>query len=268
VRLSFLRRKSARKAGAVPMPPEVMRALVGTTDVGQFDNPTGGPVFPDLRPDARVFDLGCGCGRIARQLIQQRVQPAAYVGADLHPGMIRWAQENLTPVAPQFRFVHHDVENPGFNPGPDKPSTLPLPGDDAAFDLVLAWSVFTHLRESQVPAYLHECRRLLAPGGVFRSTWFLFDKAYFPMMQTFQNALYINENDLTNAVIFDRAWFQAAVADAGLVVAKATPPTVRGFAWLFDLRLAGEAEPVTLPLDEAPLGSVPPPVVASPDTVT
>ncbi len=44
----------------------------------------------------------------------------------------------------------------------------------------------------------------MAPDGLLRSTWFLCEKRYFPMMQDFQNALYINENDTTNAVIYDR----------------------------------------------------------------
>jgi SAM-dependent methyltransferase len=244
-----------------------MRALVGCTDVAPFDNPTGEPVFADLPADIRILDFGSGCGRVARQLIQQREQPRAYLGIDLHLGMVDWCRRHLTPVAPQFRFEHHDTENPGFNPGEGKPATLPFPAESGSYDLVLAWSVFTHLRESQAPHYLGECARVLAPGGVVRSTWFLFDKAGFPMMQTFQNALYVNERDLTNAVIFDRAWLQALVTRCGLVISAATPPTVRGFAWLLDMRRAGEAAAVDLPEDTAPLGSVPPPVVDAPETV-
>lgn len=240
-----------------------MRQLVGLEDERFFDNPAGGLVFPDRRA-RRIYDFGCGCGRVARQLVQQREPVERYVGVDLHPGMIRWCRANLTPLAPQFEFVHHDVENPGFNPGPDKPKVRPLPGDDASFDLVYAHSVFTHLRESQTPHYLGECARLLAPGGVIRSTWFLFDKAQFPMMQPFQNALYINEDDPTNAVIVDRGWLHSRLAECGLEISAATPPAIRGFHWALDLSRAGDAEPVELPLDEAPVGSHPPPIVAVP----
>ena len=45
---------------------------------------------------------------------------------------------------------------------------------------------------------------MLRDGGIAVTTFFLFDKAGFPMMQEFQNAPYINLDDPTNAVIFDR----------------------------------------------------------------
>jgi SAM-dependent methyltransferase len=95
------------------------RALVGPADVAAFENPSGNLVFPYLDRSAyrSVFDFGCGCGRVARQLIQQREQPERYLGIDLHAGMIRWCQENLTPRAPQFEFMHHDVFDDSFNPG-------------------------------------------------------------------------------------------------------------------------------------------------------
>jgi len=119
----------------LPLPPEEMRALVGPTDTAAFDNPNRALVYRDLAGvTGDVFDFGCGCGRLARQLIQQRPQPRSYVGVDLHAGMVRWCQTNLAPLAPQFRFEHHDIFNAGFNPH-GKPSHTDLPVDDASFDL-------------------------------------------------------------------------------------------------------------------------------------
>jgi hypothetical protein len=85
------------------------------------------------------------------------------------------------------------------------------------------------------------------------------------MMQEFQNALYINAEDPTNAVIYDREWLQAAAAAAGLVIGKVTPPTIRGFHWFIDFELASAAgHEYAFPDDEAPFGSQPPPVLAVP----
>jgi len=69
----------------------------GPTDEEMFDNPDGSYVFPDLvdQSEGTVLDFGCGCGRVARKLIQQTHQPQRYVGLDLHAGMIRWCQQNL-----------------------------------------------------------------------------------------------------------------------------------------------------------------------------
>jgi SAM-dependent methyltransferase len=243
-----------------------MRALVGVTDIALFDNPSGANALPEAgeRPFGAVPDFGCGCGRLARKLIQQDPQPKRYVGIDLHAGMIRWCHEHLAPLAPQFSFVHHDVFNPGFNPGA-APRALDFPVESAAFDVVVAHSVFTHVLEDAAVHYLGECARALRDDGLLVSTWFLFDKALFPMMHSFQNALYINLGDPSNAVIYDRAWLRAAAAEAGLVITSAWPPAIRGFHWqiCFSPVAAGVPE-IELPADEAPLGSMPPPVISVP----
>ena len=249
-----------------PLPPEEMRALVGVTDPALFDNPSGGNALPEAgeRAYGAVFDFGCGCGRLARKLIQQQPQPTRYVGIDLHAGAIRWCNEHLVPLAPQFSFVHHDVFNPGFNPAAAA-RVAPFPVESGSFDLVVAHSVFTHVLEDAAVHYLAECARALHEGGALASTWFLFDKTLFPMMQSFQNSLYINVGDPTNAVIYDRGWLRAAAAEVGLVVTRAWPPAIRGFHWqiLFQPVAAGVTE-IELPADEAPLGSMPPPVLSVP----
>lgn len=254
-------------SSTLPLPPFEMRQLVGPTDEEMFDNPDGSYVFPDLvdQSEGTVLDFGCGCGRVARKLIQQTHQPQRYVGLDLHAGMIRWCQQNLAPRAPQFTFVHHDIANLGYNPGTDKPEFLPFPVGDGVFSLVLAHSVFTHIVESSVLHYLEECARVLTDDGVLRSTWFLFDKKMFPMMQNFQNALYINAVDPTNAAIYDREWLVAAAAASGLVIRRVEPPQIRGFHWWIDFELASPSRRgCSIPEDFAPLGSSPPPVLSVP----
>src|SRR6266511_572805 len=130
-----------------PFPPRVMRQLVGPTEDEAFDNPTGELVYRYLPTAAyrSVFDFGCGCGRVARQLIQQRERPERYVGIDLHRGMIEWCKSNLAPYAHGFEFFHHDVFNSLFNPDRSKPDSLPFPSTGASATLVNAHSVFTHL---------------------------------------------------------------------------------------------------------------------------
>jgi SAM-dependent methyltransferase len=168
--------------------------------------------------------------------------------------MIRWCQEHLTPQAPAFEFLHHDVAHPSRNPGKDKPRTRPLPAADRSSSLVIAHSVFTHLVEADAEYYLTEIARILAPEGIFASTWFLFDKRLFPMLQDFQHALYVNDVDPTNAVIFDRQWLREAARRNGLVIHAATPPEVRGFHWSIRMSLAEDGrDEVELPPDESPI---------------
>lgn len=240
----------------LPLPPLEFRRLVGPTDPAAFDNPTRNPVFGEIPVEAysAVLDFGCGCGRLARQLIQQQRRPDRYLGIDRHAGMIAWAREQLSPAAPDFSFEHHDVRHPHLNPG-GTPGHLPFPAEDRAFTLVIAWSVFTHLLEADAAYYIHEVGRVLSPSGVAVTTWFLFDKGDFPMMQEFQNALYINPDDPTNAVVFDRDWLRERARDAGLVLTRIVPPAIRGFQWVIHLeRQRDGLVDAPFPEDTAPRG--------------
>jgi SAM-dependent methyltransferase len=241
---------------ALPIPSLPMREAVGPTDAAAFDNPSGRPIFPDVPLEAydSVFDFGCGCGRLARQLIQQTPRPRSYLGVDLHLPLVEWAQDNLAPRAGGFAFAHHDVRYDPWNPGDDKPDVAPFPAAEGSHSLVIAFSVFTHLIEAHAEHYLREVARILKPGGVFYSTWFLFDKQLFPMMQDFQNALYINDLNPANAVIFDQGWLVSMAAANGLAITAVEQPEVRGFHWYLTMQHAGEGtEAVELPPDEAPI---------------
>lgn len=210
-----------------------------------------------------VLDFGCGCGRVARLLAQaERPMPKRYLGIDLHAGMIGWCSENLAPRLPGFEFEHHDVYNPGLNPDPTLPRMLPLPVADQSVSLLTAVSVFTHLTQETAEFYLDEVARVLRPDAVMVASFFLFEKRYFPMMQDFQNALYINTSDPTNAVIFDRQWLLGALADRGLGVTAANGPEVRGFQWVMEITPGSRS--VAIEPDRAPFGRRPPPVPTSP----
>ena len=114
----------------LPLPPLEMRQLVGPLEDASYDNATGSDVFPDVadKTYGAVFDFWCGCGRIARQLIQQTRPPSRYVGLDHHAGMVRWCLSRTSPHSlRQFSFVHHDVADKGFNPGAGKPASPPFP---------------------------------------------------------------------------------------------------------------------------------------------
>ncbi len=252
----------------LPLPPVEMRMLVGPTEESFFDNPSGRIVFPELAPEQydSVLDFGCGCGRISPQLLPQQPRPRRYVGVDLHRGMIEWDRRNLAPHDPGFSFHHLDVANPSFNPA-GASLTVPFPVADRQISLMLAWSVFTHTREAQTEFYLAEAARVLAPTGILISTWFLFDKSEFPMMQDFQNALFINDVDPTNAVIFDRAWLRALCDRLGLAMFRIVAPLIRGYQWQIWMtpRRAG-VESLPYPEDAAPLGRKPPPLIPPPSS--
>jgi SAM-dependent methyltransferase len=253
------------KAGQIQLevPPLEMRQLVGPTDLAAFDNPAGSRVYPYLAPHVyeEVFDFGCGCGRVARQLILQHPRPKRYLGIDLHSGMIRWCQNHLQAVVPTFKFLHHDVLNVMFNPGDDKPRFAPFPAGDRQFTLVNALSVFTHLTEEQAEQYLQECARILRPDGVLHASWFLFDKTDFPMMHEFTNALYVSYIDPSATVIFDKDWVVRTARSVGLTMFQVIPPAIHGHQWVLLMTPDRESvREVGFPPDLAPKGLVRAPI--------
>jgi SAM-dependent methyltransferase len=250
----------ALSSDALPFPPLEMRRLVGPFDVESYDNPTGALVYPWLPAETydKVFDFGCGCGRVARQLLLQRTSPHLYVGVDLHAGMIGWCENNLHTVAPHFSFYHHDVFNVRHNPGREKPLTAPFPVADSQFTLVNALSVFTHLTEEQAEYYLRECARILHPQGVLHASWFLFDKPDHPMMDDDSNALYVSYVDPSAAVLFDRKWVRDTARRMGLTIYHVVPPGIRGYQWLVLMTRRTDVPELELPPDTAPRGVVNP----------
>jgi SAM-dependent methyltransferase len=217
----------------IPLPPHEFRVLVGPTEDAYYENPTGSPVFPEIPPDLyrAIFDFGSGCGRQARQLMQQKIEPQKYLGVDINKGMVKWCQENLSAADSRFQFLHHDVYNPGLGPDNTKQYTAPFPAGPGEYTLVNAHSVFTHIYEHQTEFYLAEVNRILAPEGVARTTWFFFDRRGYPWLENWQNCLFVNSDDPTNAVIYDFRWFLAAIQRAGLAVRHTVLPGVPGHQW-------------------------------------
>ena len=255
---SLWRRHSPRSGRNLPLPPLEYRQWVGPTDIEQYENPGRSLVYPDFRPERyeSVFDFGCGCGRVARQLILQQPRPHRYVGVDVHPQLIAWCQENLQPAVPGFEFHHHDVYDKLVNAGDAKPDVLPFPASDESVTLFEALSIFTHIVERQLAYYLREAARVLRPDGEMNASFLLFDKAEFPVLGSSRNALYVDDSYPPAAVYYDREWLQRTLSDVGLAIVRiAQAPEVRGYQWRLVLAhaRAGVAA-IEMPRDEAEQG--------------
>jgi SAM-dependent methyltransferase len=231
-----------------PLPPERLRRLVCHDDYLFNLDPTRYAVDgvpPELYDS--VVDFGCGCGRIARQLIVQPAPPRRYLGVDINRPMIAWCQESLQPLREGWRFEHHDVYNKNLGPDNSPNRTQPFNMEAGAASLLIAHSVFTHLSLDQTIFYLHEVRRVLKPGGVAKTTWFLFSRQTFPMLVPQQVCLFVNEDDPTNAVIYDWEWLRQAAIDAGFRIRRIVPPGVPGHQWEIHLEARADDRPDVLP---------------------
>ncbi|MDX6387370.1 MAG: hypothetical protein QOD85_1172 [Gaiellaceae bacterium] len=148
----------AHEDGGLPLPPARLRAAAGPKHAdAEYFLQSGrhhAELVRELLGDSgtsveelgALLDWGCGCGRILRHwngLTGTRV-----VGCDVNPKMVDWCNANL-PFA--------EVTKTEMSP--------PLPYADSTFDLVYAFSVFTHLPEALQHDWMRESRRVLKPGG-------------------------------------------------------------------------------------------------------
>jgi SAM-dependent methyltransferase len=149
-----------RREGApdgLPIPPADLVFLVaGTTHISWFLEGGAraaatvreamgrrGIAVADLEA---ILDFGCGCGRVLRHW--HELNRARVFGTDYSPKLVDWCRVNL-PFA--------DVSSNRLAP--------PFGYRDAEFDLVYAFSVFTHLTEDLQVAWMDELARVVKPGG-------------------------------------------------------------------------------------------------------
>ncbi|MGH2813232.1 MAG: class I SAM-dependent methyltransferase, partial [Actinomycetota bacterium] len=128
----------------------------------------------ELKPNARVLDIGCGVGRMARPLTRYLSADGSYEGFDIVPSGIEWCREKICVRFPNFRFQVADIYNQVYNPRGSTPAEkYEFPYDSEHFDLAFATSVFTHMLPDAVENYLRETHRVLKPNGTCLTTFFL-----------------------------------------------------------------------------------------------
>ena len=100
----------------------------------------------------RVLDFGCGWGRILRFFLKD-CQTAHLHGIDVDPTLLRICRSTF----PYCKFQ----------------KVKPLPPTrfaNASFDIIVGYSVFSHLAEHASLAWVQEFSRLLRPGGLMLVT--------------------------------------------------------------------------------------------------
>ena len=123
-----------------------------------------------------ILEIGCGIGRDAIPLTQILNEEGSYLGIDIIGRSIDWCSSNITPKNPNFKFVHFDVEDQLHNPqGTKKQKNIPIPISDNKVDLIILWSVVTHLFEEDTIHYFKEFARVLKPNGLAVITCFVVD---------------------------------------------------------------------------------------------
>ncbi len=101
----------------------------------------------------RVLDFGSGAGKVLRQFAPE-ANEAEFWGCDIHEPSIEWVKGNMCPPFQAFACR----EEAG------------LPQPDGYFDLIFAFSVYTHITDHWAE-WLLEHHRVLAPDGLLLATF-------------------------------------------------------------------------------------------------
>ncbi len=102
-----------------------------------------------------VFELGCGTGRLAADLLASALPASAtYLGVDVSSKMVSLTATRLAEWAPRASVRHLE------------PPASELPGEDGAFDRFLATYVFDLMSADDAQTLMDEAARLLATGGL------------------------------------------------------------------------------------------------------
>ena len=139
----------------LPIPPRELAARIGGAyseyrSIGATQRAFIEPLLPNgwSFDGKTVLDFGCGTGRTLSAFAAE-AERAEFVGCDIHPESIAWAEAELCPP---FRFFVCS-------------ETPPLQQLDESFDLIYAMSVFTHITQ-EWSRWLAELHRVMRPEGI------------------------------------------------------------------------------------------------------
>lgn len=117
--------------------------------------------------DKDILDVGSSCGRLAFAA-REKIGNGTYHGIDIDKVTIEWAKRHFANEKGKFNFNLIDVYSDVYNSSSaTDASTYKFPFPESKFDLVFAYSLFTHLLEDELKNYIYNSYRVLRENGKF-----------------------------------------------------------------------------------------------------
>lgn len=193
-------------------------------------------------PSSRLLDFGCGVGRVMLAIVKRGPQAAGrLVGFDIMPQVVDFARQHIASVAPWTAFELIEGSNDHYDGFIRAAGAIArrshadiLAQYRGSFTGAYAFSVFTHLEESDFEVLLRFVGDLLVPGGEFLFTCFLLTPysrdgiAQGTCMFPFERYTYEqggdtfigNTDDRLGFIAFELKKVEQMVFDAGLVITR------------------------------------------------
>ena len=132
--------------------------------------------FSNLKADSKVLDVGSGIGRTAVALKTFLSDEGTYNGFDVVEKGVLWCQNNISASHNNFAFKYVPLSNDLYSLTKEKADVFTFPYENASFDTVFLFSVFTHMQLLEVQNYLNEIQRVLKVGGECLATFFIYNE--------------------------------------------------------------------------------------------
>jgi SAM-dependent methyltransferase len=191
-----------------------------------------------LQPNHAILDFGCGIGRTAAPVAEFLSEGGRLVGSDIVPRQIAFCQEQFAPLFPNAMFYCVQASNPLYNQFVDGASGTTLTVQEKpfflvyreAFDLVAAFSVFTHFDPTMAAHYLESLSDLIKPSGTLFLTWFLDHPGNAPEARLGADETFRDLHGNLELALYSPAAVVEAAAAAGLLVERISYGFWRGWA--------------------------------------
>ena len=133
--------------------------------------------YANLEPSHQVLDIGSCIGRTAIALTSYLNKDGSYEGFDVVERGVQWCNSRIHKEHTNFKFKYVPLFNDLYNTATLKASEFVFPYADNTIDVAFSFSVFTHMQIEEIQHYFNQVYRVLKPGGVCFSTFFLYDDA-------------------------------------------------------------------------------------------
>jgi SAM-dependent methyltransferase len=119
----------------------------------------------------KIVDFGCGHGKLAPVSVFFTHPEGEYLGIDIQESYINYCRRKYVQL-PRVRFHVSKDYNPLYSPPQQRAAAgsksygVDWPVSAESIDVVIAISVFTHLREADAFGYINKIHDILKPGAL------------------------------------------------------------------------------------------------------
>lgn len=214
----------------VPLPPKTIVDMHKTAQEGFAFSHTLVKRLAHYGVDVKtghIFDVGCGWGRLAFGLLDGDFA-GRYDGVEINPRQVRFLKREFTPKAPHFSFHHFDFHNDYYNAdGAHAPFDAKDYLNGATPDAIILLSVFTHMYEADILAYIDSFASVMSPETQLIFSAFTYDEdtlarlaageGRFSMPHVHSDTCrFESQEHPLFAISYDREWLTNALAERGL----------------------------------------------------